>query len=85
MKISVTGYAAGITGVAAGTAGSGAARDPSSVREIARLRDDLGARIGLPHGGANGATPGHSRASLPGGPDSGKVSPAGVTIELEFG
>jgi hypothetical protein len=32
-------------GVAAGTAGSGAARDPSSVREILRLRDDLGAGV----------------------------------------
>jgi hypothetical protein len=51
VKISATGYAADITGVAAGTAGSGAARDPSSVREIARLRDDLGAGMATPMAG----------------------------------
>jgi hypothetical protein len=73
-----------VTGVAAGTARSGAARDPSNVREISRLRDDLG-QGWLPHVGANDETPGHSRARLPGGGESDKVSPAGVTIELEFG
>ena len=44
----MTGVGAAIPDVAAGTAGSGAARDPSSVREIARLRDDLGAGMATP-------------------------------------
>ena len=56
VKISATGFggglrAAGTTGVAAGTAGSGAARDPSRVREISRLRGDLGAGMATPMAG----------------------------------
>jgi hypothetical protein len=43
------------------------------------------ARDGCPHGGANGGTPGYSRALRPGGSVSIQLGTSGMKIELECG